>query len=189
MGTFSMCSRNSQKKCFTFSSWSVVKTFWSLVSCSILRPLSHGSFSTAATRLRIVRCVCYFIQFIHSFMPACVRLSLGSCCTHFGLPLMLFAGFARSRQGFLNFADFRVRWLELELLNLRVWEALTNCNKSHQRRSLCRRFFWNFSARRPGSAQQSFAGEIPLGLQLMFALEMLFLMTRQQSLRADFRST
>lgn len=34
-------------------------------------------------------CVCYFIQFIHSLMLACVWLCFSSCCTHFGLPLML----------------------------------------------------------------------------------------------------
>lgn len=59
------------------SSYIVVKIFevFSFVSCLILRFFLHDSFSTAATRLAIVRCVCYFIQFIHSFMSACVRLS------------------------------------------------------------------------------------------------------------------
>lgn len=59
------------------------------------------------------RCVCYFIQFIHSFMLVCVRLGLflSSCCTHFGLPLMLLP--------FLLLRPLSLRWWSL-------WSAIYN---------------------------------------------------------------
>lgn len=95
MGTFSMCSRklSEKKKCFNFFFLILLSGLsWRFLKSSVLPHFSHISSTSvlwAETLTDILWCVCYFIQFIHSFMLVCVRLFFSSCCTHFGLPLIL----------------------------------------------------------------------------------------------------
>jgi hypothetical protein len=60
MGTFSMCVKRTLEKCFNFFSFSSCREdFQSFECCFFFSPSIHAQRS---------QCVCYFIQFIRSFM-------------------------------------------------------------------------------------------------------------------------